>query len=58
VKRLCEKITRHAAELESVEEAFLEDAEIVVVAYGSVARSPWMRSRRPKHKGSTSVSSG
>lgn len=39
VKRLCEKITRHAAELESVEEAFLEDAEIVVVAYGSVARS-------------------
>jgi 2-oxoglutarate ferredoxin oxidoreductase subunit alpha len=39
VKRLCEKITRHAAELESVEDAFLEDAEVVVVAYGSVARS-------------------
>ena len=39
VKRLCEKITGHAAELEYVEEAFLEDAESVVVAYGSVARS-------------------
>jgi len=39
VRRLCEKITRHAAALESVEEAFLEDADVVVVAYGSVARS-------------------
>ena len=39
VKRLCEKITGHAAELEDVEGAFIEDAESVVVAYGSVARS-------------------
>jgi len=39
VKRLCEKITGHAAELKDVEEAFLDDAESVVVAYGSVSRS-------------------
>ncbi|MBN2568683.1 MAG: 2-oxoacid:acceptor oxidoreductase subunit alpha, partial [Deltaproteobacteria bacterium] len=39
VKRLCEKITGHSTELEDVEDAFLEDADSVVVAYGSVARS-------------------
>lgn len=39
VQRLCEKITGHAKDLENVEGAFLDDAESVVFAYGSVARS-------------------
>jgi 2-oxoglutarate ferredoxin oxidoreductase subunit alpha len=39
VDRLCSKITRHADRLVDVRTAFLEDAEQLVVAYGSVGRS-------------------
>jgi 2-oxoglutarate ferredoxin oxidoreductase subunit alpha len=39
IKRLCRKISDHAEELEDVRTAFIQDAEILVVAYGSVARS-------------------
>ena len=39
MKRLCYKITNHADELEDVRTAFTDDAEVLVVAYGSVARS-------------------
>ena len=38
VRRLCEKITSRVDELTDVEELFLEDAEVVVVCYGSSAR--------------------
>jgi 2-oxoglutarate ferredoxin oxidoreductase subunit alpha len=51
VKRLCEKITRHAAELVDVEKAYVEDAETVVVAYGSVARSAYAAVRMAREKG-------
>lgn len=38
VRRLCEKITSRVDELTDVEELFLEDAQAVVVCYGSSAR--------------------
>ncbi len=38
-RRLCRKITDHADELEDVRTAFIDDAKVLVVAYGSVARS-------------------
>jgi len=38
-KRLCHKISDHADELEDVRTAFIDDARVLVVAYGSVARS-------------------
>jgi 2-oxoglutarate ferredoxin oxidoreductase subunit alpha len=51
VKRLCEKITSHAEELVDVDCAFVEDAETVVVAYGSVARSAYSAVRIAREKG-------
>jgi len=39
VRRLAEKLTRHTAELTEFEETLTDDAEIVLVAYGSTARS-------------------
>ncbi|MEM2082139.1 MAG: 2-oxoacid:acceptor oxidoreductase subunit alpha [Candidatus Bathyarchaeia archaeon] len=39
VKRLNEKIRRHAKEIIRVEKLYLEDADICVVAYGIVSRS-------------------
>jgi 2-oxoglutarate ferredoxin oxidoreductase subunit alpha len=39
VRRLCDKIRRHASEIIRIEEEGTEDAEIVVVAYGCSARS-------------------
>ncbi len=50
VRRLCDKIRRHAAEIIRIEEDATEDAEIVVVAYGCSARSAresvnWARKR-------------
>lgn len=53
VKRLCEKITLHADKLESVEAAFIEGAEIVVVAYGSVARSALEAVKKARAQGKT-----
>ena len=38
VERICRKITDHSEELVDVEEWDLEDAEVVLVAYGSPAR--------------------
>jgi 2-oxoglutarate ferredoxin oxidoreductase subunit alpha len=38
-RRLCEKITDHAQELTDIVTVECEDAEVLVVAYGSVARS-------------------
>jgi len=39
VRRLCRKITDHADELTDIATLASEDAEVLVVAYGSVARS-------------------
>jgi len=39
MERLCRKITDHADELADVETLFADDADTVVIAYGSVARS-------------------
>ncbi len=39
VQRLCDKIRKNAEEIVKVEEILLEDAEVVVVAYGIVFRS-------------------
>jgi 2-oxoglutarate ferredoxin oxidoreductase subunit alpha len=39
VRRLCDKIRRHTAEIVRVEEDGTEDAEVVVVSYGCSARS-------------------
>jgi 2-oxoglutarate ferredoxin oxidoreductase subunit alpha len=39
VRRLCDKIRNNADKICRVERVFLEDADICVVAYGSVARS-------------------
>ncbi len=53
MKRLCRKITDHTDELEDVRTAFTDDANVLVVAYGSVARSAFsaVRSaRRNNHK--------
>ncbi|GAW92245.1 2-oxoacid:acceptor oxidoreductase subunit alpha [Calderihabitans maritimus] len=37
-ERLCKKITNHADQLVDIETSFLDDAEIVVVSFGSPAR--------------------
>lgn len=39
VKRLCDKIRRNAEKIVRVDEVMLEDAEVVIVAYGIVARA-------------------
>ena len=39
VRRICDKIRMHASEIVRVEEQDTEDAEVVVVCYGSSARS-------------------
>lgn len=39
VRRLSEKLALHAAELIELEETLVDDAEVVLVAYGSTARS-------------------
>jgi 2-oxoglutarate ferredoxin oxidoreductase subunit alpha len=39
MKRLCHKISNHAGDLEDVRTAYTGDASVLVVAYGSVARS-------------------
>jgi len=49
-KRLCCKITDHADELEDVRTSFIDDAETLVVAYGSVARSAMSAVRQARKK--------
>jgi 2-oxoglutarate/2-oxoacid ferredoxin oxidoreductase subunit alpha len=51
VRRLGEKVRRHAPELLEWEELHTEDAEVVVVAYGSVARSARQAVREARSKG-------
>ena len=51
VNRLCEKIRRNANRIVKVQEVMLEDAEVVVVAYGIVARAALSAVRKAREKG-------
>jgi 2-oxoglutarate ferredoxin oxidoreductase subunit alpha len=51
VTRLCDKIQKNADKIIRVEEVMLEDADIVVVAYGIVARAALSAIRKAREKG-------
>lgn len=51
VRRLCEKINRNADRIIKTEEVMLEDAEIVVMAYGIVARAGLSAVRKARMMG-------
>lgn len=51
VRRLCEKISRNADKIVKVEEVMLEDADVVIVAYGIVARAALSAVRKAREKG-------
>jgi 2-oxoglutarate ferredoxin oxidoreductase subunit alpha len=51
VQRLCDKIRKNADKIVRVEEAMLEDAEVVVVAYGIVARAALSAVRKAREQG-------
>ncbi len=51
VRRLCEKIDRNADRIIRVEEVMLDDADIVVVAYGIVARAALSAIRKARESG-------
>ena len=51
VKRLCEKIRRHARAIVRYEEVLTEDAEVVLVAYGCTARSAYRAIQLARERG-------
>lgn len=51
VRKLCMKIRKHRNEIVKVETRYLDDAEVVLVAYGSVARSALYVVKRAREKG-------
>lgn len=51
VKRLCDKIRRNADKIVMVDEVMLDDADIVVIAYGIVARAALSAVRKAREKG-------
>lgn len=51
IRRYCSKILDNIDDITSVEEFFLENAETVVVAYGSVSRSALSAVRRAREEG-------
>ncbi|MEM3760210.1 MAG: 2-oxoacid:acceptor oxidoreductase subunit alpha [Candidatus Bathyarchaeia archaeon] len=51
VKRLCDKIRKNADKIIRVEEVMLNDADIVVVAYGIVARAALSAVRKARAEG-------
>jgi 2-oxoglutarate ferredoxin oxidoreductase subunit alpha len=51
VKRLCDKIRKNADKIIRVEEATLGDAEVVVIAYGIVARAALSAVRKAREEG-------
>jgi 2-oxoglutarate ferredoxin oxidoreductase subunit alpha len=51
VKRLCDKIRKNVDKIVRVEEVMLEDAEVVVVAYGIVARAALSAVRKAREEG-------
>ena len=51
MERLCTKITNHSDALVDIESSFTEDAETVVIAYGSVSRSAFAAIRQARDQG-------
>lgn len=51
VKRLCDKILNHRDELTQVKELYTEDADIIVVSYGSPSRSAITAVKRAREEG-------
>jgi len=51
VKRLCDKIRKNVDKIIKVEEILLEDADIVIVAYGIVARAALSAVRKAREEG-------
>ena len=51
VRRLCDKIRKNADKIIRVEEVMLEDADVVVVAYGIVARAALSAVRKAREEG-------
>jgi 2-oxoglutarate ferredoxin oxidoreductase subunit alpha len=51
VTRLCDKIEKNSNKIIRVEEVMLEDADVVVVAYGIVARAALSAVRKAREKG-------
>jgi 2-oxoglutarate ferredoxin oxidoreductase subunit alpha len=51
VKRLCDKIQNNADKIIRVEEVMLEDADVIVVTYGIVARAALSAIRKAREKG-------
>jgi len=51
VRRLCDKIQKNADKIVRVEDVMLEDADVVVVAYGIVARAALSAIRKAREKG-------
>ena len=51
VKRLCDKIRKNADKIIRVKEVMLEDADVVVVAYGIVARAALSAVRKARAEG-------
>jgi len=51
VRRLCDKIRKNADKIVKVEEVMLEDADVVVVAYGIVARAALSAIKKAREEG-------
>jgi len=51
VRRLCEKIRKNTDRIVRVEEVMLDDADIVVIAYGIVARAAFSAVRKARDSG-------
>ncbi len=51
VRRLCDKIRKNADKIIKVEEVMLEDADVIVIAYGIVARAALSAVRRARENG-------
>jgi 2-oxoglutarate ferredoxin oxidoreductase subunit alpha len=51
VKRLCDKIRKNSNSIIKVERVFLDDADVCVIAYGSVARSAIAAVKRARDEG-------
>ncbi|MHB0868875.1 MAG: 2-oxoacid:acceptor oxidoreductase subunit alpha [Chloroflexota bacterium] len=50
-QRLCDKVLKHGGDLQDVEGRYLEDAEVVVVAYGSPVRPAMQAVRQARAAG-------
>jgi 2-oxoglutarate ferredoxin oxidoreductase subunit alpha len=51
VDRICRKITDHAEDLVDIEEAMVEDAEVICLTFGSPARPAWRAVKEARAQG-------